>query len=465
MLASLEAALLEAPSAVTNSRIKPVQFDAGRGVGPGTERGSPPFSRPLDPAASKDQASQTGSGNATLVYPVVGARGFRRRPRLVIISSILLAGLAITAGTIGWGRLHKPVAALSMPTSSPASISAQPPSLTAFRWSNESGGVPSSVVFSSDGRRVVAAVSSDSGGVRGWEAATGRPNLAALQGSPVTAVAFPLGPDTSELFLGNGGSIVRWSLMQEAAHVEAPHVKGEIGSLAWGGSPNGKHVLAVQTNSHLDGVQPRLLIFNDKLLEMEFEMPGKRDALSFCFLGNTSLLATGSSDTKIRLWMVNTLDYSHGYPLLSTIDNDVAVHSLASSADGTIMASAGHQSVQFFLIRNNGQLPNPAQRIGKVFRPGHDCRSLAMSPDGMTAAVGSGGDLAGDVTIYDVNAGQMIAELTGFGGAVISVAFSPDGSLLATGSMDHTVKTWDLKKLLPDRAAPSPATRPAQVPP
>ncbi len=159
--------------------------------------------------------------------------------------------------------------------------------------------------------------------------------------------------------------------------------------------------------------------------------------------------------------MVNAFD-SQGYPLLSTIDNDVAVYSLASSADGAVIAAGGSVSVQFFLVKNRGFMPDPAQLISKVFRPNHNCRSLALSPDGMTAAVGSGGESAGDVTLYDVNAGAMIAELTGFGGAVNCLAFSPDGGILATSCTDHTVKTWDLRKLLPDRAAPAPTTRPAQ---
>ena len=195
--------------------------------------------------------------------------------------------------------------------------------------------------------------------------------------------------------------------------------------------------------------------FGVDIREMAFDMVGNRDVLCFCFLGTSGLMATGSTDQKIRLWAVNTLDYSHGYALMSTIDDDVAVYNLASSADGTVIAAGGRISTQFF--HADGKI------IRKVFRPNHTCRSLALSPDGLTAAIGSGNDSAGAVTLYDVNAGEMIAELTGFDGAVTSLAFSPDGSLLATGCTDRTVKCWDLQKLLPDRAAPAPATKPAQA--
>ena len=67
--------------------------------------------------------------------------------------------------------------------------------------------------------------------------------------------------------------------------------------------------------------------------------------------------------------------------------------------------------------------------------------ALAYSPDGSILA--SAGDDA-VVVLRDVASGRVVGRLEGHGDAVSCLAFSPDGRTLATGSYDRTVKLWDV---------------------
>jgi WD40 repeat protein len=65
--------------------------------------------------------------------------------------------------------------------------------------------------------------------------------------------------------------------------------------------------------------------------------------------------------------------------------------------------------------------------------------SVAFSPDGSKLATGSFDRTA---RIWDTSSGTLLHTLRGHTGAIFSVAFSPDGSKLATGSHDRTARIW-----------------------
>ncbi len=77
---------------------------------------------------------------------------------------------------------------------------------------------------------------------------------------------------------------------------------------------------------------------------------------------------------------------------------------------------------------------------------GHSAQvhSIAFSPDGKTLASGSGyKDKNNHIKLWDVGTGQEISTITEHSGGVGSIAFSPDGRTLAFDKSD-TIKLWDV---------------------
>jgi WD40 repeat protein len=71
--------------------------------------------------------------------------------------------------------------------------------------------------------------------------------------------------------------------------------------------------------------------------------------------------------------------------------------------------------------------------------------SVAFSTDGTILASGSSDNT---VKLWSVTTGKELTIIKGHSSTVRTLAFSPDGTMLATGSWDHTVKLWDVKAFM-----------------
>ncbi|KAJ7695047.1 WD40-repeat-containing domain protein [Mycena rosella] len=157
-------------------------------------------------------------------------------------------------------------------------------------------------------------------------------------------------------------------------------------------------------------------------------------------------LATGAEDKRIRIW-----DIAKRSIRIIFDGHQQEIYSLDFSFDGRLIVSgSGDRTVRIWDMDDRTSrvlsvAPDPEPLAAPANPPTNadaGVTSVAISPDGALVAAGC---VDAVVRIWSVATGALVELLRGHQDSVYSVVFTRDGHGIVSGSLDNTLKYWDLR--------------------
>jgi len=274
-----------------------------------------------------------------------------------------------------------------------------------------------SVAFSPDGKSLAS--SSEDGAIKLWSVATGT-ELRALKGhtGAVTSIAFS--PDGQTLASSSEDKTVKlWNVRTGVALRSLAEQRERVKSVAF--SPDGK--LLASGGWGFDCVKLWDVATGAELrtIKMDYSYV---ESVAFSLDGQT---LAGVSGTTVKLWDVAT-----GAELRMLEGHGDWGKSIAFSPDLKTLAGGIGKDIRLWTVATGVEVRTLKGR-------GEQINSVVFSPNGKMLARATGDN----VKLWDITSGAEHT-LKGHTAGVKSVAFSRDGQMLASGSRDRTIKLWNI---------------------
>jgi RNA polymerase sigma factor (sigma-70 family) len=282
------------------------------------------------------------------------------------------------------------------------------------------GGV-SAVAFSPEGRLVAAGTAR--GAALVWDADTGKPvHQLRGEGNYVHALAFS--PDGRALLSAvTNRPVAVWDVATGKPLPGPPGNLGLVPALAF--SPDGK---LLATGGSAPDHEGEVHLWDWPARKERWNVTAHPSGVrTLAFSPDGRVLASGSAESAVRLW-----DTATGKPLgPTTAGHQERVTSVAYSSDGgAILTGSWDRTIRVWDAATRKERATLAvgtpEEARAPFRA--EVKSFTQAPDGKLLAVVQ---LDGSVRLFELPSGKEVRSLPGH-----SVAFSPDGRLIAAGGSD-----------------------------
>jgi mono/diheme cytochrome c family protein/sugar lactone lactonase YvrE len=172
----------------------------------------------------------------------------------------------------------------------------------------------------------------------------------------------------------------------------------------------------------------------------EIVVPRVKPKVSPCQPVNALAYAPATQFIAVARYSDVEVHAARGFRLLRLLAGHTGnVNSLAFSGNGAQLFAVAGQPGLFGEIH---QWSLPEGALVRSFKGHKDAiYSVALSPDGKILATGSYDQ---KIKLWNAESGEEIRTLSGHNGCVYDLAFRPDGKILASASADRAVKLWDV---------------------